>query len=83
MVVERLAILVEKMPLASVECLKKLVESDKKGWHIEGWRKHARTILTTAIQSDNAKAREAAIDLIHIIGARGFRGFRDLLPDKR
>lgn len=83
LVVERLAILVEKMPLASVECLKNMVESDKKGWHIEGWREHARTILTTAIQSDNAKAREASIDLVHILGARGFRGFRDLLPDKR
>jgi len=83
LVVERLAFLVETMPLASVECLRKLVESDKKGWHIEGWRKHAESILTAAIKSDDAKAREASIDLIHLLGAREFRGFRDLLSDKR
>ena len=83
LVVERLAILVETRPSTAVECLKKLVESDKKGWHIEGWRKHARTILSTAIQSNDVKAREASIDLIHRLGARGFRGFRDLLPGKR
>lgn len=83
LVVERLALLAETMPLASVECLWKLIESDKKGWHIEGWRKHAGTILTTAIQSCDAVARKMSIELIHRLGARGFRSFRDLLPDKR
>jgi hypothetical protein len=83
LVVERLATLVNTMPMASVYCLRKLVESDRKGWHIEGWRRHARTILTIAIQSDDAKAREASIDLIHTLGARGFRGFRDLLPTRK
>ena len=78
-VVERLAALAVDMPQQVVECLHLMVEGDKEGWAIYGWREHARTILATAIQSDNADAREAATTLVHRLGARGYLEFRDLL----
>jgi hypothetical protein len=52
---------------------------DKEGWGILGWREHARTILRTAIQGTNARARQAAVDLVHRLGARGYFEFKDLL----
>ncbi len=78
-VVERLAALAVDMPQQVVECLHLMVEGDKEGWAIYGWREHARTILATAIQSYNAEACEAATTLVHRLGARGYLEFRDLL----
>jgi len=37
-------------------------------------------ILTTAIQGSDLEAWQAAVDLVHRLGARGFFEFRDLLP---
>ncbi len=55
-------------------------EGDKEGWGILGWREHVRTILTTAIQSSDLEARQADVDLVYRLGARGYFEFRDLLP---
>ena len=68
------------MPRQAIECVRLMIEGDKEGWGILGWREHARTILRTIIQSANAGARQAAVDLVHRLGARGYREFRDLLP---
>jgi hypothetical protein len=79
MVVERLAELAYRMPLPAVECLSLIIEGDKDGWGILGWRDHARTILVTTLQSVDHEARAAAVDLVHRLGARGHLEFRDLL----
>jgi hypothetical protein len=57
-----------------------MVDGDKEGWSILGWREYARMILTTAIQGSDLEAWQAAVDLVHRLGARGFFEFRDLLP---
>lgn len=81
MVVERLSLLAVDMPRQVVECLRLMIEGDKEGWGILGWREYARTILTTAIQSPNAEARQVSVDLVHRLGARGYFEFRDLLQN--
>jgi hypothetical protein len=80
MVVERLSLLAADMPRQDVECLRLIVEGDTEGWRVHSWREHARTILATAIQGTDAGARQAAVDLVHRLGARGYFEFRDLLP---
>lgn len=80
MVVRRLAEMVGERPLRVVRCLAGIVEADQEGWSIHGWMDEARSILAAAVSSDNPEAREAAIDLIHRLGARGHWDFRDLLP---
>jgi hypothetical protein len=80
LVSERLAALAAAMPQETVECLRLLAEGDTEGWRLYAWRGHARTILSTATQGADAKARESAVDLIHRLGARGYFDFRDLLP---
>lgn len=77
---ERLAALAADMPWKTVECLRLIAEGDTESWRTHAWSEHARAILATAIQSTDTKAREAAIDLVHRLGARGYFEFRDLLP---
>lgn len=83
LVVERLATLAAAMPAHAVECLSLIIEGDKEGWHIHGWREHTRTILSSALQSTDNTARQAAVDLVHRLGARGHLGFRNLLSKRK
>jgi len=78
-VVERLAKVAPGAPLEAIQALAALAESDKEGWSISGWLEEARTIFSTAHERSDAATREAAEDLIHRLGARGYLGFRDLL----
>ena len=79
-VVKRLAALAADMPLQAVKCLRLMVEGDTEGWHVPTWHGHTRVILATAIQSSDLEAHQAAVDLVHRFGARGYFEFRDLLP---
>jgi len=80
LVVERLGQIASAMPRAAVECLRLLVEGDKEGWHIQMWRDDARTILASALGSEDPSAREIAQHLLDRLGKRGYWGFfRDLV----
>lgn len=83
LVVERLATLAAVMPAHAVECLSLIIEADKEGWHIHGWREHMRTILSSVLQSTDNTARQAAVDLVHRLGARGHLGFRNLVSKRK
>jgi hypothetical protein len=79
LVAERLASLVSSYPLQAIRCLSGLIEGDRHGWGVLGWREHARAALQSALASLNTEAREAATNLIHVLGSRGHGEFRDLL----
>jgi hypothetical protein len=79
LVLERLSKEAKSKPTQSVEALELIVVGDKDGWAIHGWEQHARELLKTAVQSGSSEARELAVRVINIIGARGQYGFRDLL----
>ncbi len=81
LVAERLARLVENNPRQVVRCLRLMVEGDVEGWRIRSWREHVRTILDTARQNPDMETRQAAVDLVHRLGARGYFEFRDLLQE--
>lgn len=83
MVVARLATLSVKMPLLTVECLALLLERDKEGWRIRIWDKHARTILSAALHSNDENTRQIALNLINHLGASGYLAFRDLLSIRK
>ncbi|MCI0408113.1 MAG: hypothetical protein L0191_06025 [Acidobacteria bacterium] len=82
LVVERLATLAPAMPMAAVECLSLMIEGEKEGWGIHSWREHMRSIVTAAIQSTDDSAREAAVALVHRLGALGHLDFQDLISEK-
>jgi hypothetical protein len=79
LVVERLAALADAMPAPAVEFLRLLLEGDNGTWRIYGWRDEARSILTTALQGNNAQTRQIAIALINRLGEQGYLEFRELL----
>ncbi|WP_167844822.1 hypothetical protein [Scytonema millei] len=81
LVLKHLAKLADVMPESAVECLKLIIEKDKKGGGIYGWHNDAKTILTTAIKGNNDKARQVAESIIHRLGERGHWEYRDLLSD--
>jgi len=78
-VVETLSKEAKSRPLQSVEALEQIIIGDKEGWAIYGWEQHARELLKTALESDNAQAKESAARVINLIGSRGQYGFRELL----
>lgn len=78
-VVERLAVLSEKMPYQTVECLRLLFEGDMEGWGYLSWRGHSKTILANAIHSKDVEAQQIAKEFINWLAARGNNEFHDLI----
>jgi|GEM_PF-715858 len=82
-VVKRLGGVAGKLPLEAVECLDLIAKGEREHWQIERSIEDARVVLATALGSTDARARRAAEDLVHRLGARGFLEFRNLLAVKR
>ena len=83
LVLERLGAITPSMPAEAVACLEQIIEGTAEQWGFLVWRDEMRRILIAARDSGNASAREAAIDLVHRLGARGFLELRDILPKDR
>jgi hypothetical protein len=78
-VVQRLAELAGAHPGIAIQCFSHMIEGDKEGWGIDSWSIYARTIIAAARQSEDESAKQAAVTLIHRLGARNRLGFQDLL----
>lgn len=69
-----------KMPLDVLECLILIVKGDAEGWRISYWKERLKGLISSAINMDK-EVRQKAIELLNILGAKGFLEFRELLPD--
>ncbi len=78
MIARRLAVLVRSHPRRSVAVLGALVDSDREGWRIGGWKDDARAVLAEAIACGDPDARQAALDTVNRLVAKGRLEFRDL-----
>ncbi|TKJ41197.1 hypothetical protein CEE37_05900 [candidate division LCP-89 bacterium B3_LCP] len=85
LVVKHLVELVKTYPKKAIECLHTMIEADNEGWSILGSEKEAEIILKAAMESTDSSASQAAEDLIHYLGSRGYPKFRYLLkkPDSK
>jgi hypothetical protein len=79
LVVEKLAMLVDRLPLDAVKILRLMVEGAKESWAIDAWLDEARLLLSKALASSDTEAREEAKTVVHLLGARRYFDFRDLL----
>ncbi len=79
LIMERLAVLVDKMPKEAIQCLELIARHDREGWSILGWRDYTRTILTKAFQSSDPKIREVVKHLVNYLLSRRYYEYQDLL----
>ncbi|MGD0156651.1 MAG: hypothetical protein ABSB50_11160 [Terracidiphilus sp.] len=79
-VVEALDRLSSKYPYEAIRVVHVLFEEDLDGWAIHGWDQHLDSILKAAL-SDGEMARKEAAEMIELLVARGFRGYRNLRPE--
>ncbi|MFP4102665.1 hypothetical protein [Coleofasciculus sp.] len=57
-----------------------MIETAKNAWHIYGYHKEAKIILSAAIESSNNQAKQTAVALIDRLGEIGDWEFRELRP---
>lgn len=77
-VVEALDRLSSKYPYEAVRVVRVLFEDDRDGWAIHGWNEHLDSILKGALSGGELARREAE-EMIELLVAKGFRGYRNLL----
>lgn len=80
-VLKQLCKIAAKTQLLAVECLYLLVKNENEIRSMTFSRfRETRNILEIAINSSDARAKKVATDLINHLGARGYYGYRDLIP---
>ncbi len=66
-----------KYPYEAVRVVRVLFEDDRDGWAIHGWNQYLDGILKQAL-NDGELARKEAEQMIELLVAKGFRGYRNL-----
>jgi hypothetical protein len=79
LVVRRLAKMVSAHPLDVLRCLQLMLKSDRYGWLTLNRDTAVREILAQTLQSTEDDVRSLAEEIVHELGARGYREFRSLL----
>jgi hypothetical protein len=69
LVVQRLSEMAEREPFRCVQALKMIVEGDKEGGAILGWKEQAEGIIRAAMKCGDSRARSLAEDLINLLGS--------------
>lgn len=80
-VVETLSEAAETHPGPAVECLAAIVETRSNRAESSMWSAEARTLLSRALASSDVAAARAARDLVNVLEARGYPGYRELLAE--
>jgi hypothetical protein len=78
-VAQTFASLASKYPYEAVRVVHVLLEEDRDAWSIHGWNEHLDTILKAALRNGE-NAKKEAVAMIDLLAARGFRGYRNMLP---
>jgi hypothetical protein len=78
LVVERLAEMSQTRPFPCVQALRMMVEGDKNGWGVLGWREKAKEVIRAARKSGDFEARKGAEELVNLLESRGHFEFGEL-----
>lgn len=79
LVLGRLAGTAERHPRQTIEALRLMIRGDTEGWTVLGCHDELTNVLRTVLTAGDQEVRAAAVDLVHELGARGHRQYRDLL----
>ena len=78
-VFDNLANIAKTYPDEVIKCTYLMVQNDQKDWVIPSSLQEIKTIIKTIKKSRNIKAKGKAIDLIHLLGSKGYLEFREYL----
>lgn len=73
--------MVSKMSLDILDCLVLMVKGDTDGWKSSYWEDRLKKIIKTTLDIPHEEVKQKTIELLNILGARGFLEYRKLLPD--
>lgn len=79
-ILTRLLKIAPQLPLQALQLLEALIDSDKTDWGVYTWRDEAKPIVAAALDSNDPGTTKAARDFINRMSARGYLGFREMLP---
>ncbi len=79
-ILTRLVKVAPQLPLQALQLLAVLIDSDKNDWGVHTWRDEAKPIVASALDSNDPGTTKAARDFINRMSARGYLGFREMLP---
>lgn len=79
LVVQRLAETVVLLPVESLAALKMIIKYSDNDYRIYGYQDHIKQILKIAMHNESNDVRQAAIEIINMLGVKGFHQYRELL----
>jgi hypothetical protein len=79
LVLGRLAGTAGDHPRQVIEALRLMIRGDTEGWTALGWHDELTNVLSTVLTGGDQEVRATAVDLVHELGARGHRQYRELL----
>jgi len=81
-VFERMTELFPKYPEESMHCLRSFIDRNDDPWFLRGSRrqKGVWTLLEQAVKSDVPGIKDRAIDILNLLGSKGYLEFRELMP---
>jgi hypothetical protein len=68
-------------PREALAVLRGMALTDAEGWGLHGAVDETREALKLVLLSEDADTRRDAVELVHLLGARGMTEFRDLAED--
>ena len=79
--VKYLSVIAADFPLKVIRCFQIMVMNETDDYNMWQWKEHGRKLLSTVIEAANPDARDLAINLVHRLGARGYKEYRELVED--
>jgi hypothetical protein len=79
LVIERLADLAPAQPREAIHALRLMVGVQKEPGLLYGWNEPVKRLISAALASDDATARDEAEATVNELAARGYRDFDDLV----
>lgn len=79
MVLEVLVPKAARWPADALRCVSAMAAGDNTPWGVYMWRDDVSAVIAAVLEHGDASAQENARKLVHWLGAKGHREFRDLL----
>lgn len=67
-------------PRLAVKALRLMIQGDAQGWSVLVWDEEISNILSSVLGAEDRMAKLEALDVIEVLGARGYGQYRRFLP---